>query len=984
MSEFIGARELSLNEVKLIMPTYERIEEQIESIRKSVPLNKKSTEEKIYSKVNSIGILGCRGAGKTSVMKTIEKELKDYNSDNKIPKNIILPTIVPDNMSDASSTMAVILGQFKNIVNKLLSNSNKSSYECDYAKDDKDLEKSYETMIRYFSIIQKEYREILINDFKNQKEYLEKSSDIFNADSRFITSFNYFIDKLVEYKKNEDDETRMIFLFIDDIDLSTHRSSDVTKTLLSYLAHPNIITVISGDLDTLEEALSIDLLRKEGALSSLVWEGQFLGSSKSVDNTDKCTKLISRKKSLAYEYLKKILPPAYRHNIIHWSLDKRHNYIIDSGDSSKSLGELLKKTLKELNPNFPLAYFGKINENVYLKHTYHLFDDTSRGLNNVYNILSTVLYRMENNLIENNKNETIYQYKKILVETIVASKLIFSNNREDILTKIIVFGSNEETTSIRFDNLNSLLEKGFSPEEKFQMFILVDFTAKLLNRNLNNNDLNTVSYEELKKMIVQLVINNPIISGSSLSEKKYIEKLDEDAKNAEDAKKAKFSLNKYIYKNERTRIIDFFNYTFIKFLFDSELTYFLMLYNHLTEDGYDILSLEDIKHNNVKNLIYSTYRAYESIAINEIESNEESIKKLIQFDLSKYPTAFYKCIENLSDKPQRELVETALNYKAFYDKNVHDGKCIIDLIDGVHGFDYDSDVRAMMGLNTTNLKDYYQNKADDILKKLLKNTIYNLLKDDLFEGGKLKKNRPNYSDKTIPKLLVMDVINNKIINSDKTISWKHDLSEPIRKNLVVVIENITNEKLKEFNEKLINIKSFKDVEFEDFKDIYKGTTGTIAYNTELNMNSIIERSKENTIIKINDWFKLYSYADKLANNNRVWYGQYGAMKMRNKLLELSIEGIELEPEEKDYFFFFINYVLSNFDSEKEYMIGETLSRYKRYILEAMENRELNEINDFEVSIYNELEKELGEGVFDKLIGGKEKYSIEGIFAKQGK
>lgn len=978
MSEFIGARELSLNEVKLIMPTYERIEEQIESIRKSVPLNKKSTEEKIYSKVNSIGILGCRGAGKTSVMKTIEKELKDYNRDNKIPKNIILPTIVPDNMSDASSTMAVILGQFKNIVNKLLSNSNKSSYECDYAKDDKDLEKSYETMIRYFSIIQKEYREILINDFKNQKEYLEKSSDIFNADSRFITSFNYFIDKLVEYKKNEDDETRMIFLFIDDIDLSTHRSSDVTKTLLSYLAHPNIITVISGDLDTLEEALSIDLLRKEGALSSLVWEGQFLGSSieKKDNSKDKCTKLISRKKSLAYEYLKKILPPAYRHNIIHWSLDKRHNYIIDSGNSSKSLGELLKKTLKELNPNFPLAYFGKVNENVYLKHTYHLFDDTSRGLNNVYNILSNVLYRMENNLIENNKNETIYQYKKILVETIVASKLIFSNNREDILTKIIVFGSNEETTSIRFDNLNSLLEKNFSPEEKFQMFILVDFTAKLLNRNLNNNDLNTESYEELKKMIVQLVINNPIISGSSLSEKKYIEKYDNVTGNKI------FLLNKDMYKNiNYNSIISFFNHTFIEFLFDSELTYFLMLYNHLTENGYDILSVEDIKHNNVKNLIYSTYRAYESIAINEIynneiDSNEKSIKKLIQFDLSKYPTAFYKCIENLSDKPQRELVETALNYKVF-----PAGKCIIDLIDGIYSFPYDNDVKEIMSLNHNYSEDYYKNKADDILKKLLKNTIYNLLKDDLFEGGKLKKNRPNYSDKRIPKLLVMDVINNKIINSDKTISWKHDLSEPIRKHLVVVIENITNEKLKEFNEKLINIKSFKDVEFEDFKDIYKGTTGTIAYNTELNMNSIIERYKENTKIKINDWFRLYSYADKLANNNRVWYGQYGAMKMRNKLLELSIEDIELELKEKDYFFFFINYVLSNFDSEKEYMIGETLSRYKRYILEAMENREINEINDFEGSIYNELEKELEKEVFDKLLGVSEKFSIEEIFAK---
>ena len=86
----------------------------------------------------------------------------------------------------------------------------------------------------------------------------------------------------------------------------------MVKTLLSYLSNENIVTFISGDLDTFEEALTLDFLRQENVLDKDILD-QEIGKDR----------LLASKQTLAYEYLKKIIPPAYRYNIKYWSLDKQ-------------------------------------------------------------------------------------------------------------------------------------------------------------------------------------------------------------------------------------------------------------------------------------------------------------------------------------------------------------------------------------------------------------------------------------------------------------------------------------------------------------------------------------------------------------------------------------------------------------------------------------------------------------------------------------
>jgi hypothetical protein len=266
------------------------------------------------------------------------------------------------------------------------------------------LDKKYTDVIKQYTFIQKEYRDILINEFTTENEYVKKSNEIFNSDIEFINKFNDFIEALVLYKGRN----TLIFIFIDDIDLSTNRCTEIVKT-------PNIVTFISGDLDTFEEALTIDFLRKEEALTSQVWHGKFVGDKKLFDS----------KKTLAYEYLKKVIPPTYRHTIKRWSLEKRGNYVIKTAENSDSLklSELLVGVLDYIHPslfkfiNYESNSEGK-EEN--LKYTYHMFDDTSRGLNNVYNILLSMYEQKKRS------DKVFFSDLKIFVETIVASKEIFS------------------------------------------------------------------------------------------------------------------------------------------------------------------------------------------------------------------------------------------------------------------------------------------------------------------------------------------------------------------------------------------------------------------------------------------------------------------------------------------------------------------------------------------------------------------------------
>ena len=505
----IGARKLSEEEIKLILPTYKQIYVQIEQFRSEKRNNGKANEEDprsrdIDQKTNNIGIIGARGAGKTSILKTLRDDLQKQCRDNN---DIVLPIIVPENMSESGTLMATILGMLSEEVKVKDSKQPKGKNEDCIGKSE--LRSCYNNVIKQYTYIQKEYRDILIHEYTTDSQYVSSSEKVFNSDTEFIYKFNQLIEMLM---KQSGKENGLLFVFIDDIDLSTHRCTDVVKTLLSYLSNENIVTLISGDLDTFEEALTLDFLRQEKVLEKNMLDSEIGNKS-----------ILESKKMLAYEYLKKILPPSYRHNIKHWPLDERGNYNITENDMEK--GKKLSALLEEaLSGWVAPAFFNYMEgeDKMSLPYTYCLFDSTSRGLNNVYNVLSEInrARKHENALKEkenseesqeekNKREQRKSELKKMLLDTIVSSKATYNHYREQIQKRMFIIGSDRNSSKVFFDNACSIIYKvkhsrpdnketdkknsstaqvQKAPEEyeigdaaeRFALYVLVDFAARLL------------------------------------------------------------------------------------------------------------------------------------------------------------------------------------------------------------------------------------------------------------------------------------------------------------------------------------------------------------------------------------------------------------------------------------------------------------------------------------------------------------------------
>lgn len=503
----LGARILSKAELNAILPNAESVYEQIEVFRNNLPEkaadSEKSGKEIWEQKTNNIGIMGRRGAGKTSILRTFHDGLKRRNDKN----DIILPIIIPENMSADTLLMDVVLGMLKSEVDnkkgeKKKERERESMYgrDCVYSGRDP-LEKEYNELVKQYCYIKKDYRDILIQQFTTEQNYVDKTTQVFNSDTEFIKRFNIFIERLLCAEEKSDAKS-MIFLFIDDIDLSTTKCTDVVRTLLSYLSNPRIVTFISGDMDTFEEALTLEFLRQEKALNKEVFENNYYSVTDSDDGQDDGN-LLERKKTLAYEYLKKIIPPAYRRTIKYWALEERGNYLVDNeSETEKNNAGKVNKNSKSLclaellgavtGSTLDKAYFTykEGNDSKNMSVTFHMFDDTSRGLNNVYNVLQE-LYNINESAgdsVQDVKNQLILWR---LIETIEDSKPLYAKHKEMLQKKIIVLEGNR--VLVNFDNAFHLLYgngdgkedkegkkiSSFSPKKRFIIFLLIDFAAKL-------------------------------------------------------------------------------------------------------------------------------------------------------------------------------------------------------------------------------------------------------------------------------------------------------------------------------------------------------------------------------------------------------------------------------------------------------------------------------------------------------------------------
>lgn len=938
VSKKFGSRILSDEEVKLTLPTYDKLLEQIEDMRKE-ELDEDKSKKLHNQKINNISILGARGTGKTSILKSLINKLEEENKEDVIlGKNIVLPMIVPENMSASSNLMSMILGLFKGIVDKLEKKYDNKPRDCWFEKKS-NISTQYLELVKKFCFIQPDFKSVPIKQYTTENDYVEKSSQIYQSDIEFMACFNEFINKLMTIKEDEEEKEeknkRLIFVFIDDMDLSTQRCVDAVRTLLAYISHPRIVTVLAGDLETFEEALTLDFIRQEQMVRADIFQTNFV-----VANGEK-DKYLERKKTLTYEYLKKVMPVIYRHNLREWSLETRGNYIVKGNvGNAKSFVELLNICFSSLeNPPIFQYFENEEDEGKNLPQMFHIFDHTARGLNAVYNVLLETY-----DIMQNGEEDKKFPQIKILLETIVGSNSLFNQYRKQIFEDIIKFGVDFEETRIDCENFRSFMEKEFPQNEpkeskdkinyikmikRFRFFVLLDFSIRILEKN----ELMVDSvYLELKRRNIINLINNPAISESMASSKEFV-KLD---------KENKIILDKNLENDEAQSMAGII----LQFLSSSDFSFALVLYNFLSYKKLNFFEggkAKEVDWTWMYELCCALYNVIKSIS----RLNMEKEKKL---DL------------------ETQIKITLASFTTLYDNQF---KSLIELIGGGNPV---SQMLKMLfyGIsNELNSKGFLYWREKEY-RTILLNTLSNNLKSRIFDkkflkplndmGEEYKKLFANDEDKSMFDRISI------ILSIDKNDLWKDAYSKDVRKyvkiRLIELIEDLGLEQ---------NVKvdvSCIEKAWNDFDSIYKGVSDTLAKRLERYIKSLFTRNGYYKI-ELSDLKELFNRLNDLAYST-AWYGRAEAFVILKALENAKLESLyESKSEEKgpnllEHLYVFIHIYASYTLAENNnlYLLSANVSEFINYIYDGFNVGVNNQIGSYK----DLLATDVGEEVVSKFEG----------------
>lgn len=535
----IGSKILSEDAIRLILPEYESIYSNIDNIRLSFKSenNKSNKTETQKTHDNIFGILGERGSGKTSVVKTIRENLynrrKNINSQKnngtdcenqskynyKYKNDIILPLIMPEIM-ESNDLIGWLIGYFNQIVDDYTQRFNnfesfkKKQIIATY-QNEKNKEKTkninnnfcekqeqfsrcafekgincpikteYDNWVMAYSKRAQDYKEIIKENYVGEREYKRELIEYLNSDVNLLEKFQSFINSLVIYLKCNDEtcsvEEPIIFIFFDDLDLIPHNSVKMLETIIIYLSCKNIVTFIAGSYENFDERILLKYLRSDQILSKELYE-----ETKFRRDNNKTT--LENRQELSYDFLKKLLTPAYRYYLKTISIEGRANFksgeLVDN-DGKKTLGELLKGLLERK--------IGYSYENLAF---FEIFDEYPRGLINIYRFL------------EDNENPKCDIFEKLINLLIISQKRfnLYEEKLKDCFKREINNQNNIEIDYFKIEKLCHEINNNqtHTPENSIDIIIKIYYLAffvEILNENLQKLNDKENEYFENKNFI---------------------------------------------------------------------------------------------------------------------------------------------------------------------------------------------------------------------------------------------------------------------------------------------------------------------------------------------------------------------------------------------------------------------------------------------------------------------------------------------------
>ncbi|MCT4585913.1 MAG: hypothetical protein N4A54_13380 [Peptostreptococcaceae bacterium] len=494
----IGSRRLTVKELEVLLKDYKNIYEQIGSIRDNAwELKNKIENDENYRKIikeepefikhhnNVFSILGTRGSGKSSILISIKytimnqiierkkgtkNTLEHDSKSQKKPYNIesydtVLPIIAPQDMDEDSESLGWIIGFFEDEVDeserlfiedrRIFDYQNENCNLCSNKRiNTNPLKESYNVVKEAYFKRKKDYKNRLM-DVNSDSDYIDLKGETLCQDVSLAKKFKIFIDEFVKYKRAVAGRYKgfikepLLFVFFDDVDISTRKCIDVLETIIRYLAHSNIITFVSGNYKTFEETITLRYLEQDGLLDKELQEINFTNST----NDSKNNAMRIRKK-LTYDYLKKVLSPALRYHLTKIKDEDKYNFayrIVEDENEEKTsekddgvqLYKLIENAFGLDDDNFmkyELVYPTDDKKYEVMNKFFMPFDNKPRGLINIYYYLNSMSDKVNLEFEKQRKDKK----KKILKDIWTESELnkfltiiITSNSRLDIYRKTI-------------------------------------------------------------------------------------------------------------------------------------------------------------------------------------------------------------------------------------------------------------------------------------------------------------------------------------------------------------------------------------------------------------------------------------------------------------------------------------------------------------------------------------------------------------------
>lgn len=324
----IGARELDPKNVKRILPNIENIENIINTFRENATRYLEAKDDSSAKNVemskeqydNVISVLGNRGTGKTSTMLTIISEIKKgtFFKDNKVidmnKYDLFSDLIAPEDMSENSNILGWIIVVLENFYLEMKEIISKSyiPHEIDSQNEIEDLFISVKSAYQYRK---RESNRIISDNFSNMDDFARTKIKIEENDLNLVPLFFRIIDLLIHIKRRINQHINvgynkipLIFFCFDDVDVDTKHSVSILRDIITFLSHPNIVVLVSGDYKIFSQTATLNMLEVEKISNNELNQCFIYGTDSSfVENT-----AIELAKSRSEFLLRKVLPPLYR------------------------------------------------------------------------------------------------------------------------------------------------------------------------------------------------------------------------------------------------------------------------------------------------------------------------------------------------------------------------------------------------------------------------------------------------------------------------------------------------------------------------------------------------------------------------------------------------------------------------------------------------------------------------------------------------